>query len=116
MYRISVPALPPSLNQMYSGTHWGRRKAMVEEWHQFFWIAFKQAGLPKALKCPITLSVTEFSKRVVRDADNAVVAAKLCGDALKKFGYIEDDGPKYIETVILNTKKGEEDETVILIQ
>lgn len=116
MYRIEIDELPPSLNAFYGGMHWAARKKIVDEWHRTIWLACKAAKLPKTLQTPLTLSVTQYCKGVVRDADNAVVGAKLFGDTLKECGYIPDDGPAYIPTVILTTKKGKENKLVVVIQ
>ena len=77
--------------------------------------AFIEAKLPKELATPITLSVTQFCKGVVRDADNGVISAKFCGDALKLYGYIPDDSPEFISTVILRSAKGKANKLVINI-
>ena len=116
MFRIIVDCLPPSLNRFYSGMHWAKRKAIVDEWHGLMRLAFVETQLPKTLPTPITLSVTQFCKGIVRDSDNAVVGAKFCGDALKLYGYIPDDSPEFISTVILQSAKGKADKTVFIIQ
>lgn len=115
MYTIEVPGLPPTLNAFYSGKHWSYRKREADQWHLFFSIAFKQAGLPKPLQWPLTVSVTLYSKRQPRDSDGAVMAAKFAQDALVNEGYLPNDTPQYIPTVILNSKKSEngEDKTVV---
>lgn len=115
MYRIEINALPPSLNAFFGRMHWTKRKAIVDEWHGLFLGAFRDAGLPRPLQTPISLSVTEFCKGNVRDSDNAIVAIKLCADALKAHGYIPDDGPAYRNNDVLRTEKGKEDRTVIII-
>lgn len=86
-----------------------------DEWHGLFWAAMVDSKLPKTIKTPITLSVTQFCKRL-RDVDNAVISAKFCLDTLKEHGYIPDDSPEYVSQVILECKKGKENKTVILIQ
>ena len=115
MWTISIDSLPPSLNQWYSGVHWSKRTKTKEEWSWKFLAATKEAKLPDKIAHIQTVHVTQFCKGIVRDADNAVVAAKLFGDFLKAQGIIEDDGPKFIETIVLTTKKGKENRTVILI-
>lgn len=105
-YKVTVDALPPSLNAFYSGMHWAKRKAIVDQWHWLFRAAFLHAKLPKKLETPLTIHVVQYCKGVVRDNDNAVVIAKLAQDSLKLFGYIPDDNPKYINKVILESVKG----------
>jgi len=117
MYTVTVPALPPSLNAYYAGAHWSKRKRDADEWHLAFGMAYKAAKLPTMLQYPITLSCTLFCKGNVRDADNSVIGAKFAGDALVEYGYLPNDTPQYIPTVILSSKKSEDgqDKTVIQI-
>jgi len=105
-YKVTVNALPPSLNAFYSGMHWSKRNAIVNEWHWRFRAAFLDAKLPKQLPTPLTLHVIQTCKGVVRDCDNGVIISKTLGDSLKLFGYIPDDNPKYINKVILESVKG----------
>src|SRR3990167_7495606 len=115
MYQIILKGSPPSLNQWYAGVHWSKRKAVANEWHGLFRAAFQEANLPKPIKTPITLNVTQFTKGRLKDADNVVVAAKLCGDALRLYRYIADDTPEHIPCVILQSKKGTDDKLVVLL-
>lgn len=94
--------------------HWTKRKALVDEWHGLLWAALVDAKVPKPLKLPITLNVTQFCKRK-RDADNAVVSAKFMLDTLKMHGYIPDDTWDYVSSVILQTRRGD-NKCVYLIQ
>ena len=114
MYRITVDALPPSLN-VYMRMHFRKRMELKEEWSWLFIKAVKEANLPKPLPTPFTLNTTQFCKRIVRDVDNAIVAHKLLADFLKTNGYIKDDNPKYIHCGILNCKKAKENKLVIII-
>lgn len=88
---------------------------MTDEWHLRLLAAYREAKLPKPLKWPVTLSITQYCKGVVRDADNAVIAAKFAGDTLAEHGWLPDDNPTYIPTVILSTKKGASNKTVVQI-
>lgn len=115
MYRIEIDDIPPSMNQYWAGRHWTWRKQIADKWHLLFLAAFRSAKLPKKLKWPIAINTTEFCKGPVRDADNAVIANKLCQDTLVQHGYLPDDGPMYVPTVILNTQKGKQNKTVIVI-
>ena len=73
----------------------------------------KGSKIPPA---PLILSVTLFCKGIVRDADNAVLAAKFCLDTLVLYGYLPDDNPRYVKSIVLTTSKGKENKTVILLQ
>lgn len=115
MLKIQVQGIPPSLNKYYSGMHWTKRKSITDEWHLRFLAAFRKAKMPKPLKHPITLCVIEFCKRI-RDSDGTVMASKFAGDALVKYGYLPDDNPSYIPTVVLQSRKGTEEKTLLLIE
>lgn len=115
MYTLEIPHLPPSLNDFYSGMHYRKRVEIVEEWHGLFWAALADARVPKPLKFPITIHVTQFCKGVPRDADNCVIAAKFLADTLVERHYLPDDGPNYVSTVILTSKQGNENKCVIQI-
>lgn len=115
MFRVEVAGLPPSLNAMYAGMHWSKRNKMAEEWHGLFRAAFLDAGLPKPLSGPVSMNVTQFFARQMRDCDNAVVSAKLCGDSLVAHGYLPDDSPKWVTHVVLRCEKGKSNRTVIML-
>lgn len=115
MYRVEVPGLPPSLNKWLSGTHWRTKAREKIEWEGAFLWALREARIPKPLKWPVTLDVTQFSTRI-RDCDNAVISAKFAGDALVAGGWLPNDTPEYIACVVLRSAKGKENKTVMVIQ
>jgi Holliday junction resolvase RusA-like endonuclease len=117
MWRVEINDIPPSLNAFYSGMHWTKRKLIMDKWHLLFLAAFRRT-LPDAIKCPVTLSATIYAVRQPRDCDNAVIAIKAAGDALKIGGYIPDDSPEYVTTVILSSKKStdKKNKTVLIIE
>jgi len=116
MIQIEIPGLVPTLNQIYQSIHWAKRKKMVDEWHEIMLWEFKRQNVPRPLKWPFTLSITQFSKRIPRDTDGTILGAKFALDALVEFGYIPDDSPEYVPTVILNSRKGKENKLIIQIQ
>ena len=111
MIQVEVIGTPPSLNKMYAGIHWRRRQEMAEEWHLRLLHAFRSAKVPKPLKSPVVLRITQISKRI-RDCDNAILSAKFCGDALVRWKYLPDDTPEYINEVRLRSIKGKHDRTL----
>lgn len=115
MWRICIDHLPPSLNAWYAGSHWSKRKETADTWHGLMLAAFVDAKLPKPLKWPVSLNVTEYCKGNVRDSDASCVAAKLCGDSLVAHGYLPDDSPEYVSHVVLRCEKGKVNKTVITI-
>ena len=117
MFRIEIDGIPPSLNAFYAGMHWGKRKEIMDEWHMLFLAEFRNV-IKQKVNWPITVSATLYSKRVPRDCDNVVIAAKAACDALVMGGFIPDDSPEYVSAVILRSKKSEnkKDITVILLE
>lgn len=116
MYRIEIDELPPTLNKFYSSPKWYYRHKQAEYWHERFHWAFKEVKLQKPLNWPITLSITQYAKRVPKDVDNTIMGAKFASDALVKGGWLPDDSPKYINKIILGSEKAKKDKIVILIQ
>jgi hypothetical protein len=116
MYTITLPALPPTLNMFFSRRHWTWRKRQTDEWVLAFGMAYKAAKLPDRLNWPVTVSATLYSKRQPRDTDSAIIAVKFAQDALVEYGYLPNDTPQYIPTVILSSKKSEDGEDKMVIQ
>jgi Holliday junction resolvase RusA-like endonuclease len=117
MYRIEIPGKPPTLNKVYA-QHWRNYHKAKKEWAEVIGWALKASGLPKSLPTPFTLSVTQFSSRL-RDTDNCIVAVKFFLDVLTDMSYIPDDNPKYVPTLILNSKKCKtvkEEKMVFIVQ
>ena len=114
MYRLVLKGKAPSLNEWLSGTHWRKKAASKKEWEETIFWALKEAKLPK-LSPPITINATIFNRRP-KDTDNQIIIVKFLCDALVKGGYLESDDYRHIPTIILNSKKGTEDKTVILLQ
>lgn len=112
MVKMVVRGTPPSLNKMYAGVHWSKRVKMADEWHLILLHAFRRFKVPKPLKTPIIMRVTQVSKKI-RDCDNAILSAKFCGDALVKYKYIPDDSPVEIQEVQLRSESGKKDMTII---
>src|SRR3990167_1163933 len=114
MYRIEVKGRMPSLNEWLSGTHWRKKNDDKKMLQEILLLEFKIANLPKHLKSPITFSVSEMTKHT-RDADNAVLGAKFCAYALVMGGYLPDDNPKYVPTVILHWEKAKKEEKIVYL-
>ena len=96
--RLNLDLVPPSLNDMYSGQHWTKRKKSKDLWRGYF--ASIQKDIPKFKKFPIAIEVIVHRKdKRRRDADNAIVAAKLGNDSLVALGKIPDDNSKFIKWV-----------------
>ena len=85
---------PPSLNQIYSGVHWSKRKRMADEAH-----ALVRANIDpdvEAFNVPVEIRVTAYFKNRALDPDN--IPAKILIDGLIPL-VIADDSPKYVASV-----------------
>lgn len=108
MYRIEVEGRVPTLNQ-YRNFHYYKNNNLKQEWTER--LLRRMTSLPHFDK-PITLHVTQFTKRM-RDCDNTVIAAKYMQDALVKGGYIQDDNPDYIKALVLRWDKATKEEKIV---
>lgn len=93
----------PSWNQLYSASHWIKRKKMADEIHELVLAAYYENTMrkPRFLnKVNITITA-HFTNRLL-DSDN--IMAKLWIDGLK--GYvITDDSPEFVESVTTKSVK-----------
>lgn len=105
---LRIPKALPSWNQHYAGVHWAKRAEQALLWHDLVAVA---AGQATPFTEPVHIIVTRYGRRAI-DCDN--VCAKLAIDGLVKAGVIENDSPKYVESVTLRSKAGDP-ETVIEI-
>lgn len=62
---------------------------------------------------PVKITILAYLKRTI-DPDN--VCSKLVIDGIKLCGLIQDDTPKYINSVTVKVIKSKEDKTVIEIE
>lgn len=81
-----------SLNDIYSGKHWAKRKKDSEYWHLLVHSALNKQGIKKQIfQNPVSIT---FSWNDRLDIDNHAYIGKMIVDALK--GYlIADDTRKY---------------------
>jgi len=107
---ITLPDKVPSWNKMYAGVHWAARKKEADDWHNLIFFKCKELKIPKYKSADITIIST--SKRPL-DPDN--ICAKLIIDGLVHAGVLPDDSYKYVESVLLMSTKGKEEETIIRI-
>ena len=115
IFRLTIDLVPPSLNDMYSGQHWTKRKKSKDTWRRY--LAAIQKDIPKFKKFPIAVEAVVYRKdNRRRDPDNAVVAVKLFNDSLVAMGKIPDDSSKYIKWIKCSIVGGaQKDYTDIII-
>ncbi|MCK5644939.1 MAG: hypothetical protein KAJ19_29335 [Gammaproteobacteria bacterium] len=97
---IIVPFLAPSTNEIYSGSHWSKRKALKNQATQAVMVAC--AEYRKALSqvsAPVIIQTIGLLGKSVRsfDISNYSYNHKLIEDGLVKCGVIPDDTQKYVK-------------------
>jgi hypothetical protein len=91
---------PMSLNDIYAGVHWTKRKAEADRVH----LLVRQAIDPDTCKVAdelVDIVVTVYFKNRPLDASN--IFAKLYEDALKGW-LITDDSPEYVSSVTTRSR------------
>ncbi len=85
-----------SLNDIYSGKHWTKRKKDSEYWHLIVHSELNKQGIKKQIfKKPVAIT---FSWNDRLDIDNHAYIGKMIVDALKDY-LIVDDTRKYFVKV-----------------
>lgn len=91
-----------SLNKLYSGMHWTKRKKLADSWHHKFKEGLKHYDIVQYSKLDLVLKVNNKL-----DLDNCSVIVKLCVDTVKQLGFIKDDTPKYFKKMTIVSDKEE---------
>ncbi|MGJ8524070.1 hypothetical protein R84981_002787 [Carnimonas sp. R-84981] len=97
MIQLFVPWLGPSLNSIYAGIHWAKRKKHADAAHWAVKAAVVDAGLAR-IGSPVGLSFTPVlgkGKRAL-DCSNYGYAVKLLEDGLVRAGVLVDDTNQYV--------------------
>ncbi|QIG62323.1 hypothetical protein [Tenacibaculum phage JQ] len=99
---IIIKGLPKhSLNEIYAGKHWSKRKRIKDEYKLIIRSQFKK-WLPKD-KC-YSVSYEFNFKRSPLDVSNTVYMLKLIEDVI-----FEDDSYKIVQELNIKSKKSKED-------
>lgn len=111
--RVVIPNhRAPSINRMYAGMHWTKRRKLVDE---IRWIV--TSSMPREIDepfpHPVVVSIFAEYKSQPVDADN--VYAKLYIDALKILNVIRDDDPRYVLQVCTSSVRAGQDRVVIVV-
>ncbi len=119
MFRIDIPALLPTFNEVLRMHRFARTSAKNVIFGQVR-AALIEAKVPKPLTYPLAVTVAQWCGRKagrLRDADSGSYALKEFLDALVKFGFLPDDSPEYVRYVHMQApRKGIADRTVFIIQ
>lgn len=89
-----------SMNKLYSGMHWTKRKKIADSWHRKFKDELSKYDAQEYKQLEVVLHV---NNRL--DIDNCSVIVKLCVDTVKQLGFIKDDTPKYFKSMKIKSNK-----------
>lgn len=92
-----------SLNKLYSGVHWSKRKKMADEWHMVT-LPFKRKLKPERLPTGVTYDFR--LKGNLLDVSNLAGMVKLLEDSMVLNGILPDDSPKYVREITMSVCKG----------
>lgn len=86
-----------SMNKIYAGIHWSKRKRDAELWHMLVRSALGKAGIQKeVMHRPVTVTI-RWNDRL--DIDNHGYMAKLIIDGLKGW-VIDDDTRRHVHRLV----------------
>ena len=77
------------------------------EWQRQIILTLKSLHVPKPLRSHVVVKTKSFTVRE-RDHDGCVISAKYTLDALVQGGWLEDDGPKYVDAVMIGWAKAKD--------
>lgn len=100
-----------STNDIYAGTHWKKRQALADLFHG----SLIEHRLLRVTEYPVDISYIFNFKGKLLDCDNCAYMAKLLKDGMRHWKIIEDDDPRFVQSVTLYSQKGKRDEVEIII-
>ena len=110
---LNVPYIAPSLNSIYSGVHWSKRKKQADEAHLAVKIA---ASKVKPFDKPVQLNFQPIVKGRGYDVSNYAYTVKLIEDGLVQCGILPDDTVKWVKRItIMEPIKAKESSMVVTI-
>jgi hypothetical protein len=114
---IPIPYIGPSLNKIYAGMHYSKRKRNADEAHLIVKMACK--GI-KSVSNPVSLTFTPYHNSRLYDCSNYAYTCKLIEDGLVQAGVLVDDTNKYVKQIIINAPvkiaKTEDNYTMVRIK
>jgi len=87
---------PPSLNKIYSGGHWAKRKKYKDDYKAE---CIKALEKYDAFTCETFSMVIRYNSRL--DIDNGILVSKFLADTLVSQGIVPDDSPRYYSKVTI---------------
>jgi len=93
----------PSVNEYYSTPHWAKRNGIAKRVHETVQRRLREMGIGPGETCNNKVNITVIGYFDKRPLDASNVSIKLYEDALKGW-LIEDDSPRYVESVTAISK------------
>lgn len=93
--QIYIPWMGPSLNQIWAGVHWRKRKMIADDGHR----ACLVAKHIKTFRRPVRLTFQPEVKGRAYDCCNYALTNKVIVDGLVMIGVLIDDTPVYVHGV-----------------
>ena len=96
---IKAPYVGPSLNKIYAGIHWTKRKRHADDAH----LAIKavQKGVKPFTK-PVSLDFQPMHKGRGYDVSNYAYSVKLLEDGLVQAGILGGDSVKFVTRIVIH--------------
>lgn len=92
---IYIPWVGPSLNKVWAGVHWRKRKMIADEGHKACLVALAV----KTFQRPVRIVFQPESKGRLFDCCNYALTNKVIVDGLVMIGVLIDDTPVYVKGV-----------------
>ncbi|WP_286237970.1 hypothetical protein [Neptuniibacter halophilus] len=93
-----VPYMAPSLNAIYAGIHWAKRKKHADAGHQ----ACEPLRITPFYKPVHIIFLPIVGKRAIaRDCSNYAYAAKVVEDGLVQAGILQDDTNEFVKSITI---------------
>ncbi len=93
---LTIPGVPPSLNQIGYRSHWSAGRREKQKWEQFLAIALMEQRVPRGLGSVVASAELRFTQRRRRDEGNfRALLEKALGDTLVKGRWLPDDTPDH---------------------
>jgi len=99
--QVLIPWLGPTLNNIWAGVHWSKRKKIADEGHTACLVA---RNIPKFTGA-VHLEFQPMTKTRRLDCTNYAVSIKCIEDALVRMGVIRQDGPDDVLSITIHAAK-----------
>lgn len=92
---------------VWSRAHYHIQNDEKQEWQRQIILTLRSLHIPKPLRCPVVVKAKSYTVRE-RDHDGCIIPIKYALDALVQGGWLEDDGPKFVDAVMIGWAKAED--------